>query len=449
MRLREGESVQSQQNLLDPAQQSLADALKVTLRFVQVGMLVLLVLFVFSGVTTVKEGEVGLQLTFGKITGEPKSPGAHFALPTPIGDFVKVDTGTRQINEAAGFWPYLTARQQQQSIEDLGGSSELDPTNDGSLITADGNLAHTQWSIVYRHMPDRAQEFAQNIHPDHEDSIVVYAARQGIIQAVAEVTIDELLKDSGSGPGSVAAQAQFIAQGVLDRINSGIQIEDMVLAQKMAPLAARDHFAAVQSAEANARREIENANREAARILTEMAGSIHEELHDSILSYGEAIEVHEAAKTGGDPQTIEETRLAMDGVLEDIKVLMESNAAGGEVARLMRQARSHRLNQRNRWASAARRFEAKLAQFEANPEVTVQIEWAQAWRELAGKDFVEIMTHPVSAGPLRLRINRDPNILKRLEESFKERMLLESEERRREQQEQAEFKTTTQLLQEG
>ncbi len=451
VRLRTEQQGQRPQDLLDPAQQSLADALRVTLRFVQAGMFVLLALFIFSGVTTVKEGEIGLQLTFGEIKGEPRTPGAHFAAPYPIGDFVKIDTGTKRLTEEEGFWPYLTPSQRNQSIEQLGGGSKLDPVTDGSLITADGNLVHTQWSIVYRHIPSKARDFAQNIQPEpeQEQAIVRAAARRGIVRAVAQVTIDQLLKETGSGPGSVAAQAEAIAQDTLDSISSGIQIEDMVLAEKMPPLFARDRFAAVQSAEANAQGAIEKARQEASRTLNEAAGGIHTQLRDQILRYEEAVGVHSAAVKTGDEDQIARAKLAMDAVLRDIDALMESDAAGGEVARMMIAAHTYRLEERNRWESAARRFEAKLAQFQANPDVTIQIEWDAAWSRLAENDFVEIMTHPINAGTIRLDINRDPTIMKRMEESIKERMLEESEKRRRLRQEQADFKTQTEILQEG
>ncbi len=449
VRLRESQTGMRPQDLLDPAQQSLADALRVTLRFVQAGMFVLLALFLFSGMTTVKEGEIGLKLTFGKISGEPRTPGARFALPYPIGEFVKVDTGTKRLTEEEGFWPYLTPNQRNQKIEDLGGGSDLDPTNDGSLITADGNLVHTQWTIVYRHVPSKASDFAKNILPEHEESIVRAAARQGIVRAVAEVTIDQLLKETGSGPGSVASRAESIAQEVLDGIDSGILIEDMVLAEKMPPLFTRDRFAAVQSAEANAQSAIDKARQEASRTLNEAAGGIHVQLKDQILRYEEAVAIHAAAMEGGDRAQIDQTRAAMDGVLKDIDLLMESDGAGGDVARMMINADTYRLEERNRWESTARRFEAKLAQFQANPDVTVHTEWARAWSKLASQDFVEILTHPIGAGPIWLQINRDPSIMKRQEESIKRRLLEESEERRRRRQEQADFKTQTDLIQEG
>ncbi len=444
--LRTGEEGQSPEALLDPAHQSLADALRVTLRFVQLGMVALGVLFLFSGATTVREGESGLRLMFGKIVGDDLEPGFHFSAPYPVGDLIKIETGTRRINEDEAYWPFLTEREKGRKIEELSGGADLDPRNDGALITADGNLVHTQWRVIYRRQPELARQFAENIHPDHEERIVRGAAQHGIVRAVSEVTIDELLKETGGGAGSVASRARAIAQEMLDDIRSGIVLEDLVLSQKMPPLFARERFNAVQSAESNAQKAIETARQAASRTLSEAAGGVYEDLRREILNYEEAVAVHAAAIEAGDPRQIEEAREQMDAVLARIDALMESDRAGGEVARLMFEARAYREEEPNRRLADARRFEAMLAQYEANPSVTVQTAWADAWSTFVARDMVEIIMQPVGAGEIELMINRDPAIRKRQEEALKAREVEEAEARRRARQEKAEFKTATDLI---
>jgi hypothetical protein len=53
-------------SLMDPANQSLAEALKISFRIVQLAMVVLAALFVFSGFQTVEENEKGIRVTLGK-----------------------------------------------------------------------------------------------------------------------------------------------------------------------------------------------------------------------------------------------------------------------------------------------------------------------------------------------------------------------------------------------
>ena len=55
---------------MDPANQSLADALRLSFRLLQVGILALLAVFLFSGFQTVEEGDVGVRTRFGAIVGD-------------------------------------------------------------------------------------------------------------------------------------------------------------------------------------------------------------------------------------------------------------------------------------------------------------------------------------------------------------------------------------------
>ena len=86
----EGESVSA---LMDPANRSLADALKITFRLLQAAMVVLFGLFAFSGLQEVREGESGLRLMFGRLVESDVPPGIRFALPPPVGEIVRVTTG--------------------------------------------------------------------------------------------------------------------------------------------------------------------------------------------------------------------------------------------------------------------------------------------------------------------------------------------------------------------
>src|SRR6185503_3460290 len=64
---------------MDPANQSLAEALRLSFRVLQVVILVLIVLFMISGIQTVKEGQTGVMTRFGKVVPidgqEALSPG--------------------------------------------------------------------------------------------------------------------------------------------------------------------------------------------------------------------------------------------------------------------------------------------------------------------------------------------------------------------------------------
>lgn len=272
---RQGEG-QPEAGLMDPAHQSLADALRITLRLVQLTMLVLAGFFVFSGARTIREGESGVRLLFGEVQAEDLKPGFQFSWPFPIGDLIKVQTGNQVMNLDTAFWPYLTEQQRSMPIEQVTASSSLDPARDGSLITADGNLVHASWVVTYRRLPESASKYVRNIRPDTEEDIIRSAVMRGVVHAVAQYDIDEVLKEAGGG--TVAAQARAIAQSQLDRIEAGIEIESLDLNGIMPPLNARSAFYSVQGAEATASKARSDARSEAEQLLIDAAGRVYREL---------------------------------------------------------------------------------------------------------------------------------------------------------------------------
>ena len=52
---------------MDPANQSFADALRLSFRILQLGILALVAVFLFSGFQTVEEGDLGVKTRFGEI----------------------------------------------------------------------------------------------------------------------------------------------------------------------------------------------------------------------------------------------------------------------------------------------------------------------------------------------------------------------------------------------
>ena len=66
---------------MDPANQSFADALRLSFRILQLGILALVAVFLFSGFQTVEEGDLGVKTRFGAIVGTPGveqvGPGLH------------------------------------------------------------------------------------------------------------------------------------------------------------------------------------------------------------------------------------------------------------------------------------------------------------------------------------------------------------------------------------
>ncbi|MBL0927412.1 MAG: hypothetical protein IBJ11_07150, partial [Phycisphaerales bacterium] len=190
------------------AHQSLSDALRVTFRLLQVVMVALVLLFLFSGMRTVNQGESGVRVQFGSIVGSALEPGFRYALPRPIGEIIKVSTGQQQIELRDSFMPKDYNRDMRLDQQGIG-SISLRPGIDGSLITADGNLMHAEWQATFRR--ENAVQFLSNLFTtdvqavsQQESDLVRAMLERAVVRTIAEMTIDDVLKRGAraAAPGS-------------------------------------------------------------------------------------------------------------------------------------------------------------------------------------------------------------------------------------------------------
>ena len=94
---------------LDAAHQSLADALRVSFWVLKFAMLLLVVVYLFSGVFNVREQEIAIRLRFGQIVGAPgqqvlEPGGPYFSWPFPFEQIVIIPASPQQIELNREFW---------------------------------------------------------------------------------------------------------------------------------------------------------------------------------------------------------------------------------------------------------------------------------------------------------------------------------------------------------
>jgi modulator of FtsH protease HflK len=433
---------------LDPANQSLMDALRITFRLVQLAMVVLLGLFLLSGFQSVKENEKGIRLVFGEVDRADLPPGFQFSWPYPVGELIKVDQGTKDLRLDKAFWMFLKdANEASKPLDQLPKRARLNPSNDGALLTADGNLAHTRWQVRYRRTD--ATKFARNLVDEDEANIVASAVQRGVVQAVARVKIDELLKQTDRDDSSVAILAREVAQRTLDRIESGIVIEQLRMTDRTPPMYVLDKFNALQSAAQQAGKKREEAATEARQTLNQAAGAAVKELLEAIGEYELAVDQkNEAKKT--------EVLARIDTILEgrsgvDAAGLPASQSAGdvssspkvsGDVSRIIAEARQYRSEIVSRRQREAETFAAKLQQFRSNPLVMVHNEWSAGLRAFMSRDTTQMLINPPGTGQLELVLNSDPDVVKELDRARRRSENKAAEERRREEQKKEQFRTS-------
>ena len=385
---------------LDPAQQSLAEALRVSFTILKLAMLALLVAYAFSGTFSVGSNEVALRLRFGDYVGDPGNRvlerGTYLAAPFPIEQIVKVDTRPVTLVLDKEFWFETSAQESGLTRGQLQArkAMPLHPLRDGSLITGDSNIAHAKWTLTWRVGDPVA--FLTNVGSKQVAAdIVRLVAQQGIVQAIAQLAADDLLR------GIVNRElAVGLMQERLDGMRTGLVIDQLVLDTVSAPMRGAGSFDAVTSAESDRASRIVAAQQERSRILGETAGEASGRLMELVTAYEQAVE-------RGDKEAALRIQGEIDAALADLRV--GDTAIGGEVARVINTAKTYRTQIVERVASEAQAFEQLLPQYDRNPRLVLSKLWEDARETILTGDVETFYTVP---GQLELQLNRDPELQK-------------------------------------
>lgn len=426
-------------NDMHAANESLAAAFRTMYRVLQFAIAGLLVIYIASGVRTLDEGEAGIKVMFGRPSAETAPSGLTLAPPYPLGQLIRIETGQRTVQLEDEFWFEVGERDRGRSLEELARSPQrsLDPQRDGSLITSDQNLVHTQWTVVYRREDPR--EFASNITPEDEQQIVRTAVSRGVIRAVSTTAIDDLLRETG-GAGGVASRAQRIAQETLDAINAGIVVESMSMRSRTPPLSVWSSFADVQTAESQSQSRRVQAESFAANGLSRVAGAAAQPILDQINLYEAAVELGQEDEQEAILATI---HALMDGQPVEIDGVEQTYPVTGRVSQILNLAQQQRTEIEQSAKLILALYEVKLPQYRENPELVLQADWARVLKDILSRDTVEVIKLPV--GSINIAVNPDPEIRRRIEEIAQELLNEEAVRRREQRRRDALFRSDTSM----
>lgn len=410
---------------LDPAQQSLSDALRVSFLILKAVMVVLLVLYLFSGVFSVTEGqEQAVRLRFGRIVGRPGQQvyerGWHLGLPYPIERVIKVPVAPRQVSLANAFWYEVAPQDQGKRPDELRGRP-LNPEKDGSLLTGDANIIHGRFRLSYR--VQDAAAFVQNVGlavegvtplPDGSiasdkmalaDALVRYVAEQGVVHAVAQSDVDTVVRQQILN--STAAMGAM--QRVLDEMDAGIVIQSFSFVQSEMPLSVRGAYQAATSAVNEKEQQIQQARQEQAQILGQTAGEAYTALDQLIGEY-------EEARNLGQEDRAAALLRELDASLARLRMSPERGGAaiGGQVAELINEAVTFRTALVEQIKAEASTFRAFLPEYRRSPNLVLSQIWQAAREQILSSDGVE--TFYAVPGHLYIEQNRDPQIQRRREQ---------------------------------
>ncbi len=137
----------------DSGSQALSDALRSSFVIVKILMVLLVFVFLGSGVFTVPPQEKAIRLHFGRPVGSGDrqflGPGLHWSYPYPIDEIVRIPVSEIQTVASTVGWYATTPELEAANSEPPPGAS-LNPATDGYTITADGNIIHVRAWLRYQ-----------------------------------------------------------------------------------------------------------------------------------------------------------------------------------------------------------------------------------------------------------------------------------------------------------
>lgn len=396
---------------LDPANQSLSDALRLSFRVLKLVMVFLVIGFLVSGVVSVNQDEVVLLSRFGQLVGEPRGPGLHFAWPYPIDEQIRVSTRPRTLSIDA-FWLRLSETDKTKSLSEVNArSGGLDPKVDGALLTNDmtGDFAlmHLLLDVQYQ-VSNRVRVLAGTADSEQQVSdIVLFQTNVGddknlvrtVIQnaAVAEAarsTADVLWKN----PGQLASAIQIRAQGIFDDLKTGIQLEKVAAVQSYFPLQARDEFLSVSDAENRRRQLVNEAEAQRTKKLLGVAGPAWEPL-------AEQIEKIDQAQDDNDRQEI----------IRRINEIL-ANQATGEAGGRIKLAERDREKIIAETRAEVSRFEAYLPEYRKGPDLIRKQLRTAALKNVFEDPDVSKWLLPPGDKQLIMSLSKDPKEIREAEQ---------------------------------
>lgn len=412
----------------EAARSSLSEALGITYRILQGGVVALVLLFLLSGFRQVDESERGVRVQFGRVTGQDLEPGFHFSLPRPIGDVRKIGVGAETITLDDAFFEQLSDAASRQPYGSFrSGSSSFDPGVDGSLITSDGNIVLMRLSITYRRA--NVASYIERMQSSTEIAFVRSLVRRATIAVIAETPVDAIVggvaADGALADGApserlaIQAEIERRSRMLVDEMDIGIEIDNVTVSEAYVPAHVGREFQQVSTAVTQAQSAIEEAQAEREQQLTQVAGAAFPEILRLLDEYERLVDL-------GDDEQAElllstlyavfdgdyaEQPLVWDGV--DFGRLSLGGLAAGDMTR----AETYVSQVVSGAESRARIFEAKLVAYQENPEFFVAREWSDAMRDLYASDTsFEVFSVPDAIRNFRLMLNEDPEIRKRREQ---------------------------------
>ena len=288
------------------------------------GLILLIVVWAFSGLYRVLPDEQGVVLRFGKFVSTTQ-PGLNYHIPYPI-ETVLTPKVTKVNRIDVGF----------RSASDSGRTSGIDDVSEESLmLTGDENIVNIDFSVFW--VIKDAGNFLFRIQSPIET--VKAASETAMREVIAKSKLQPILT---KGRSTIEIEVQDIIQSILDEYESGIQITQVQTQKADPPDQVIDAFRDVQAARADMERSKNEAEAYANDVIPRARGDAAKILQEAeaykkqvvAAAEGEASRFLAIYSEYAKAKTVTQERMyleTMEKVLADIDKVIIDKKAGGVV----------------------------------------------------------------------------------------------------------------------
>ncbi|MEI5665375.1 FtsH protease activity modulator HflK [Bosea sp. CCNWLW174] len=215
----------------------------------------LVLLWLATGVYTVRPNEVGLNLIFGKYVGKT-AQGLNYNLPYPIGSVIKPQV-TNVITTEVGF----------RTVESARTSRQTDVGEESLMLTGDENIVDIDVIVQWQIDPGAPEAYVFNIQDP-----------PGTVKAVAESAMREVIGRRNIQPvlttdrAAIETEVRQLMQDTLNTYRAGVLIRLVQLQKVDPPQQVIDAFRDVQAARADQERLRNQAETYANQVVPESRG---------------------------------------------------------------------------------------------------------------------------------------------------------------------------------
>jgi modulator of FtsH protease HflK len=245
-------------------------ALRSSIRVLRWGMLVLVLIYLCSGITVIAPNQRGLVLRFGRALPKSAPPGLLFALPPPIDEVVMLPAKSVQEVVLDAWTP------NDDSYRD-----SLHPARDPYTITGDVNIIRARFSIRFQVADPVAYEFGAR----ERENLCNAICYQSACRVLAGMSVDDALTTRRDFIGQ---ESMRLAQRELDRLGLGVQLLAFETREINPPAPVLPAFQDVVSAKVEAKTLVEPARSRHAAVIPEANAEVYR-IHQEAQSYAQEL----------------------------------------------------------------------------------------------------------------------------------------------------------------